>query len=80
MRPICRIEDYPYRSGVLYAAARAAAAAVTRAIAALDRGDPATAADTLRHALDLLEPRLTEIDAVDHAKLARLAVAAGEVA
>jgi hypothetical protein len=73
MRHACLLETYPYRSGVLYASARAAAAALTRAIAALDRGDPATAADTLRHALDLLEPRLTEIDAADRAKLARLA-------
>jgi hypothetical protein len=68
------LESYPYRSGVLYAAARAAAGAVARAIASLDRGDPATAADTLRHALDLLEPRLSEIDRVDWIRLAHLGV------
>jgi hypothetical protein len=66
------LADYPYRSGVLYASARVAAGAVARAIAALDRGDPATAADTLRHALELLEPRLSDIDRVDRLRLAQL--------
>lgn len=64
--------DYPFRSGVLYAAAQAATAAVHRAIRSIDRGDPATAAETLRHALELIEPRLGEIDAADRARLARL--------
>jgi hypothetical protein len=73
------LDNYPYRSGILYASARAAAAAVHRAIRSLDRGDHATAAETLRHALELIEPRLGEIDEVDRARLARLAASpAGE--
>jgi hypothetical protein len=72
------LADYPYRGGVLYGAARAASAAVARALAAIDRGDPSTAADTLRHALDLLAPRLAEIDAADQARLARLSGAGDE--
>jgi hypothetical protein len=67
------LASYPYRSGVLHASARAAAAAVRRALVAVDRGDHATAAETLRHALELIEPRLAEIDAADQARLARLA-------
>lgn len=67
------LADYPYRSGVLYASVRAAAGAVRRAIVAIDRDDPVTAAQALRHALDLLEPRLSEIDEVDRDRLAILA-------
>jgi len=71
--PDLTLANYPYRGGVLYASARAAAAAVRRALNALDRGDHATAADTLRHALELIEPRLAKIDAADQMRLARLA-------
>jgi hypothetical protein len=72
-KPGLTLASYPYRSGILHASARAAAAAVRRALAAIDRGDPATAAETLRHALELIEPRLDQIDAADRARLARLA-------
>jgi len=65
------LDNHAYRAGVLYAAGGAAASAMRRAIAAIERAEPAAARDMLQFELALLSATLDAVDTADAAIAAR---------